>query len=336
MCAISLGKEDEEFADTLRLAMALTSSVALLRAIRLRTIVIYLIASEFDPSELLIHPFRRSGTRENWEATRHHRWHPEHRQSRPVAQESVDSVREDQGRASPGTNREALCRHIASPTTGRPSPTATPSDPSNPDRTPATAPSATAMPIAQADDEEDLELNYEENDSAMEADTTQGEATETPYGLPVVGEEALVSAVTEAMYDRMNGHGHHMQGGLKPAMATFRGLSADLLVSFFEARPDMWHASKLKVVKRTGYFHTRVVAAKEDTDMELPTGYSVGPSDPKTGGYVFRWEALPGKSEADKLEQEALQTVRSERARELGECARKLRATEWRERMERE
>eukprot|EP00873_Tetraselmis_striata_P014280 jgi/Tetstr1/434544/TSEL_023635.t1 len=157
MCAISLGKEDEEFADTLRLAMALTSSVALLRAIRLRTIVIYLIASEFDPSELLIHPFRRSGTRENWEATR-------------------------------------------------------------------------------ADDEEDLELNYEENDSAMEADTTQGEATETPYGLPVVGEEALVSAVTEAMYDRMNGHGHHMQGGLKPAMATFRGLSADLLVSFFEAR----------------------------------------------------------------------------------------------------
>eukprot|EP00873_Tetraselmis_striata_P035653 jgi/Tetstr1/455917/TSEL_042698.t1 len=42
LCAISLGKEDEEFADTLRLAVALTSPVALLRAIRLRTIVIYL------------------------------------------------------------------------------------------------------------------------------------------------------------------------------------------------------------------------------------------------------------------------------------------------------
>eukprot|EP00873_Tetraselmis_striata_P012761 jgi/Tetstr1/433025/TSEL_022362.t1 len=154
------------------------------------------------------------------------------------------------------------------------------------------------------------------------------------------------------MYDRINGHGHHMQGGLKPAMATFRGLPADLLVSFCEARPGMWHVSKLKVVKRTVYFHTGVVATKEDTDMELPAGYSVGPSDPKawpfltvfddpkvyamreTGGYVFRWEALPGKSEADKLEHEALRTVRSERARELGERARKLRATEWQERME--
>eukprot|EP00873_Tetraselmis_striata_P002812 jgi/Tetstr1/423076/TSEL_013847.t1 len=50
----------------------------------------------------------------------------------------------------------APCRHIASPTTGRPNPSATSSDPSNPDRTPA-----------QADDEEELELNYEENDSAM-------------------------------------------------------------------------------------------------------------------------------------------------------------------------
>eukprot|EP00873_Tetraselmis_striata_P037422 jgi/Tetstr1/457686/TSEL_044233.t1 len=56
-CAISLGKEDEEFADTLRMAVSLTSHVALLRAIRLRTIVIYLTESEFDPSELLVHPF---------------------------------------------------------------------------------------------------------------------------------------------------------------------------------------------------------------------------------------------------------------------------------------
>eukprot|EP00873_Tetraselmis_striata_P021551 jgi/Tetstr1/441815/TSEL_030032.t1 len=57
LCAISLGHEDEEFADTMRLTVALTSPVALLRAIRLRTIVIYLTDSEFDPSELLIHPF---------------------------------------------------------------------------------------------------------------------------------------------------------------------------------------------------------------------------------------------------------------------------------------
>eukprot|EP00873_Tetraselmis_striata_P039711 jgi/Tetstr1/459975/TSEL_005299.t1 len=60
LCAISLGQEDEEFADTLRPAVALTSHVALLRAIRLRTIVIYLTESDFDSSELLIHPFSQA------------------------------------------------------------------------------------------------------------------------------------------------------------------------------------------------------------------------------------------------------------------------------------
>eukprot|EP00873_Tetraselmis_striata_P005771 jgi/Tetstr1/426035/TSEL_016381.t1 len=45
LCAISLGKEDEEFADTLRMAVALTSPVALLRAVHLRTIVTYLTES---------------------------------------------------------------------------------------------------------------------------------------------------------------------------------------------------------------------------------------------------------------------------------------------------
>eukprot|EP00873_Tetraselmis_striata_P000288 jgi/Tetstr1/420552/TSEL_011642.t1 len=60
LCAISLSKENEEFADTLRLVVALTSAVALLRAVRLRTFVIYLTESEFGPSELLIHPFRQT------------------------------------------------------------------------------------------------------------------------------------------------------------------------------------------------------------------------------------------------------------------------------------
>eukprot|EP00873_Tetraselmis_striata_P004003 jgi/Tetstr1/424267/TSEL_014836.t1 len=55
----------------------------------------------------------------------------------------------------------------------------------------------------------------------------------TVDGLPVVGEEALVSAVTEAMYDRMNGHGHH---------------------------------------------------------MELPTGYSVGPTDPKAWPFLTAFD----------------------------------------------
>eukprot|EP00873_Tetraselmis_striata_P025172 jgi/Tetstr1/445436/TSEL_033217.t1 len=55
----------------------------------------------------------------------------------------------------------------------------------------------------------------------------------TVDGLPVVREEALVSAVTEAMYDRMNGHGHH---------------------------------------------------------MELPIGYSVGPSDPKAWPFLTAFD----------------------------------------------
>eukprot|EP00873_Tetraselmis_striata_P019843 jgi/Tetstr1/440107/TSEL_028465.t1 len=77
------------------------------------------------------------------------------------------------------------------------------------------------------------------------------------------------------MYDRLSRH--YMQGGLMPATATFRGVPADFLVSFCEARPDMWH---------------------------------------KMGGYVFRWEEPPGESEADKLEREVFWIVLSKRARE--------------------
>eukprot|EP00873_Tetraselmis_striata_P035055 jgi/Tetstr1/455319/TSEL_042154.t1 len=138
----------------------------------------------------------------------------------------------------------------------------------------------------------------------------------------------MVSAVTEAMYDRLSIH--HMHGGLKPPTTAFRGVpTALLIVSFCEARTDMWHkvrnhmrhakkaraearaelhvkrgahggvrmtdrgdivptlyplslevkekpfrghGSKLKVVKGTVYFHTGVVAAKEDTDLELLSG----------------------------------------------------------------
>eukprot|EP00873_Tetraselmis_striata_P038916 jgi/Tetstr1/459180/TSEL_004624.t1 len=60
ICSISLGKEEDELADTLRLAVTLTSPIALLLAVRLRTIVIYLTESEFDPSELLVHPFNQT------------------------------------------------------------------------------------------------------------------------------------------------------------------------------------------------------------------------------------------------------------------------------------
>eukprot|EP00873_Tetraselmis_striata_P042061 jgi/Tetstr1/462325/TSEL_007332.t1 len=54
LCAIySLGEEDEEFGATLQLALAPpTSPISLMRAVRLRTIVIYITVPEFDPSEL--------------------------------------------------------------------------------------------------------------------------------------------------------------------------------------------------------------------------------------------------------------------------------------------
>eukprot|EP00873_Tetraselmis_striata_P019928 jgi/Tetstr1/440192/TSEL_028544.t1 len=214
LCAISLGQADKEFADTLRLVVALTSPVALLRTIRLRTIVIYLTESEFDPSELLIHSFSQTireagelggdtghnqirraaiGMRKkarktapaslalratgrpiytlNLQLTAHHH-------SIIGGTRSTDRTEQWRKTVSPAcgkikANREAPCRHIASSTTTRPNPIATSSDPGSPDRTVAIAPAATAMHGAQADDKEELELNYEENDSAMEVDTTQ-------------------------------------------------------------------------------------------------------------------------------------------------------------------
>lgn len=48
LCAMSLGKEDEGSAATQLLAVALTPA-AQLRAVRLRTTVIYLTESGFDP-----------------------------------------------------------------------------------------------------------------------------------------------------------------------------------------------------------------------------------------------------------------------------------------------
>eukprot|EP00873_Tetraselmis_striata_P009964 jgi/Tetstr1/430228/TSEL_020057.t1 len=75
-------------------------------------------------------------------------------------------------------------------------------------------------------------LGYATEPAASEFRRKCAEST-TVDGLPVVGEEALVSAVTEAMYDRMNGHGHH---------------------------------------------------------MELPTGYSVGPSHPKVWPFLTAFQ----------------------------------------------
>eukprot|EP00873_Tetraselmis_striata_P045160 jgi/Tetstr1/465424/TSEL_010108.t1 len=163
LCAISLGQEDDEFADTMRLAVALTSHVALLLwAIRLRTIVIYLTESKFDPSELLIHPFSQT-IREAGELG----GNTGHNQIRLAA----IGLRKKARKTTPAS---LALRATGCPiyTLTLPDPTDTSNDPNSPDRTLATAPAATAMPGAHADDEEKLELNYEENDNAMEVDTT--------------------------------------------------------------------------------------------------------------------------------------------------------------------
>eukprot|EP00873_Tetraselmis_striata_P045328 jgi/Tetstr1/465592/TSEL_010239.t1 len=85
--------------------------------------------------------------------------------------------------------------------------------------------------LAEAQDETDMGFDAA-YPAVSEFCRKCGKST-TVDGLPVVGEEALVSAVTEAMYDRMNGHGDH---------------------------------------------------------MELPTGYSVGPSDPKAWPFLTAFD----------------------------------------------
>eukprot|EP00873_Tetraselmis_striata_P002356 jgi/Tetstr1/422620/TSEL_013426.t1 len=60
------------------------------------------------------------------------------------------------------------------------------------------------------DQDSDEDLGLASLPAASEFCRKCGKST-TVDGLPVVGEEALVSAVTEAMCDRMNGHGHHME-----------------------------------------------------------------------------------------------------------------------------
>eukprot|EP00873_Tetraselmis_striata_P044134 jgi/Tetstr1/464398/TSEL_009191.t1 len=204
LCAISLGKEDEEFADTLRLAVALTSPVALLRAIRLHTIVIYLTESEFDPSELLIHPFSHT----IWEAGElgSNTGHNQIRRAitigmRKKARKTAPASLAMRATGRPiytltmqltahhhiiiggtrGTDRTDQGRKTVSTACGKikaaPAPAPTERGQA---RTTEARSAATAMPVARADDEEELELIYEENDSAMEVDTTQGEAAETP------------------------------------------------------------------------------------------------------------------------------------------------------------
>eukprot|EP00873_Tetraselmis_striata_P015815 jgi/Tetstr1/436079/TSEL_002673.t1 len=155
--------------------------------------------SEFDPSELLIHPFSQT-IREAGELggnTGHNQIRRDaiglRKKARKTAQASL--VLRATGRpiytltlqltahhhsiigGTRSTDRTEQWRKTLSTTPNR---TTSSSDPSSPDRTHATAPAATATTGAHADEEEELDLNYEEMDSAMEVDTTQGDAAETP------------------------------------------------------------------------------------------------------------------------------------------------------------
>eukprot|EP00873_Tetraselmis_striata_P005564 jgi/Tetstr1/425828/TSEL_016205.t1 len=181
LCAISIGKEDEEFADTLRRAVALTSLVALLRAIRLRTIVIYLTESEFDPSELLIHPFSLT-IREAGELGGN-------TGQNQIRRASIDMHKKARKKALASLALRAAGRQVYTLTLQltahhhsivdalatidqRGAATERAPGATHPAPAPsATSSAATAMSGAHADDDEELELNYEENDSAMEVDT---------------------------------------------------------------------------------------------------------------------------------------------------------------------
>eukprot|EP00873_Tetraselmis_striata_P016979 jgi/Tetstr1/437243/TSEL_025973.t1 len=138
--------------------------------------------SEFDPSELLIHPFSQT-IREAGELggnTGHNHIRRAaicmHKKARKTAPTSL--ALRAAGRAVYTLTLHLTAHHhsIIGGTRGtdrteqwRKTVTTAP-----------TASAATAMPGAHADDEEELELNYEENDNAMEVDTAQRAATETP------------------------------------------------------------------------------------------------------------------------------------------------------------
>eukprot|EP00873_Tetraselmis_striata_P039142 jgi/Tetstr1/459406/TSEL_004784.t1 len=215
LCAISLGQEEEEFDDTLRLAVALTSPVALLRAIRLRTIEIYPTESEFDPSELLIHPFRQT-TREAGGNTCHNQIRRAAIGLRKKARKTAPASLALRATGRPiytptprltayhhsiiggtrGTGRTEQWRKTVStacgkikaapapaPTERRPTDTSPAPPPAGPDQ--LTLPATPAVQTTpQADDEEELELNYEENDSAMES-TRNSNSQPEPASLTV-------------------------------------------------------------------------------------------------------------------------------------------------------
>eukprot|EP00873_Tetraselmis_striata_P028584 jgi/Tetstr1/448848/TSEL_036074.t1 len=201
LCDISLGKEYEEFkADTLRLAVALTSTVALLRAVRLRTIVIYLTESEFDPSELLIHPFSQT-VREAKEMGGNTGHNPircaaigMRKKARKTPPASL-ALRADRRPIYTLTMQLTAHHHsIVGSTRGT-------------DRTEqwcktvATSCGKIKATPTEADDEEELELNYEQNDNVMEVDaaqaTTELLAQSSPASQPEIAAE-LASLTAES------------------------------------------------------------------------------------------------------------------------------------------
>eukprot|EP00873_Tetraselmis_striata_P022280 jgi/Tetstr1/442544/TSEL_030642.t1 len=202
LCAISLGKEDEEFADTLRMAVALTSPIALLRAVRLRTIVIYLTESEFDPSELLVHPFSQT-VREAGELgsnTGHNQLRCTAMGPRKKARKTPPSslaLRAEQ-RPVYTLTMQLTARHhsIIGGIRG--------TDRTEQWRKTAVALAATATTGVHADDEAKLELNYEENDITMDVDTAQHGAAETP---------GKGKAATSAKHEKKHPMGRSHSGG---------------------------------------------------------------------------------------------------------------------------
>eukprot|EP00873_Tetraselmis_striata_P024184 jgi/Tetstr1/444448/TSEL_032331.t1 len=194
LCAIPLVQEDEEFADTMRVAVGLTSPDAVLRAIRLRTIVVYITESEFDPSELLIHPFSQT-VREAGELggnTGHNQIRRATNGMRKKARKTapVSLALRAPGRPVYTLTRQLTAHHhsIIGGTRG----------------TDTTEQWHKTVSTTRTHDEDELELNYEDNDTAMEVDTAQPTerlAQSSPASKPAIAAE-LANLAAESHQQR--------------------------------------------------------------------------------------------------------------------------------------
>eukprot|EP00873_Tetraselmis_striata_P012412 jgi/Tetstr1/432676/TSEL_022044.t1 len=110
--------------------------------------------------------------------------------------------------------------------------------------------------------------------------------------MPSAGRLAKALDLAEAW--QLSDLGRYYQAGkCSPSSVMFKGeeeaceVTAHGDAAEVKEEPFRGHGSKLAVVKGTVYFRTGVVAAKEDTDLQLPAGHSMDPSDQKAWPFLI-------------------------------------------------